>query len=489
MTPAVPATSRSTHAAASVMPSRVLAVLLSAMFMGQFDFFVVNVAAPSLRADLHTSEGALQLIVGGYAFAYAAGLVTGGRLGDLFGYRRLFVAGMAGFAFSSLACSLAGSPDQLVAARLAQGLTAAAMLPQVLALITATVPATARPRAIAWYGVASGLGAITGQVLGGALITADIAGLGWRAVFLVNVPAAALAASLAWRVLPTPPRRQRPSLDPLGAIGSTATVGAVLVPLTVGRSEGWPPWTWACMAAAIPLAMATLAWQRRLSKTGGLPLLDLTLLRTPTFRFGLAANAAFMCYFGSFMFTLTLLLQVGLHLDALDAGLVFAPAGVAFSVGALVGRPLLRRYGRHAVLAGSLLTAASLGLLALSLHSGGVHTGLAWIVAPTAAASLGNGIVLPSLIGGALVEVTPERAGLAAGALNTAQQFASAIGVATVGALFFTALHAYHGVFGYPMAMTWAAIADVTLVLLVAALIWLSIRRQGRPGSLLTQEG
>ena len=476
MTQTGPATSRDGHVVVPAMSAGMLAVLLSAMFMGQFDFFVVNVAAPSLRADLHASDGALQLIVGGYAFAYAAGLVTGGRLGDLFGYRRLFIAGMAGFALSSLACSLATDPGQLVVARLTQGLTAAAMLPQVLALITAAVPAPSRPRAIGWYGVASGLGAIAGQVLGGALITANLAGLGWRAIFLVNVPIGAVAAILAWRMLPNPPRRQQPDLDPLGAIGAAATVGAVLVPLTLGRSEGWPAWTWVCMVAAIPLAAATLAWQRRLTESGGTPLLDVTLLRTPTFRAGLAANAAFMCYFGSFMFTLTLLLQAGLGLNAFGAGLVFAPAGVTFSLGALAGPPLLARCGRRSVLAGSLLTAASLGLLALSLHIGGTHTALAWIVVPTAAASLGNGIVLPSLIGGALVDVSPERAGLAAGALSTAQQFASAIGVATVGALFFTALRASHGILGYPVAMTWAAAADFALVALVAALVELSIR-------------
>ncbi|MHB1738413.1 MAG: MFS transporter [Actinomycetes bacterium] len=476
MTQTTPAISRSGHAVAPAMSGPVLAVLLSAMFMGQFDFFVVNVAAPSLRTDLHASDGALQLIVGGYAFAYAAGLVTGGRLGDLFGYRRLFVVGMASFAAASLACSLAATPSQLVAARLAQGLTAAAMLPQVLAVITATVPAPARPRAIGWYGVASGLGAIAGQVLGGALITANIAGLGWRTIFLVNVPVGAVAAILAWRMLPTPPRRQRPGLDPLGAIGAAATVGAVLVPLTLGRSEGWPTWTWACMAAAIPLAAATWRWQRHLTEAGATPLLDVSLLRTPTFRAGLAANAAFMCYFGSFMFTLTLLLQAGLGLDAFGAGLVFAPAGVTFSLGALAGRPLLARYGRRTVLAGSLLTAASLGLLAVSLHLTGTHTALAWITALAAAASLGNGIVLPSLIGAAMVDVAPERAGLAAGALNTAQQFASAIGVATIGALFFTAIHTPHGAGGYPVAMTWAATTDSALVLLVAALIQLSTR-------------
>ncbi len=463
------------------MSAFALAVLLTAMFMGQFNFFVVNVAAPSLRIDLHASNGALQLIVGGYAFAYAAGLVTGGRLGDLFGYRRLFVAGMTGFALASLACSLATGPGQLVVARLAQGVTAAAMLPQVLALIIATVPPSSRPRAIGWYGVASGLGAIAGQVLGGALITVDLAGLGWRAIFLVNVPVGALAGILAWRMLPNPQRRQRPGLDPLGAIGAAATVAAVLVPLTVGRSDGWPAWTWVCMAGAIPLAAATFAWQRHLTEVGGTPLMDVTLLRSPTFRSGLVANAAFMCYFGSFMFTLTLLLQAGLGLDAFGAGLVFAPAGVTFSLGALAGRPLLVRYGQRVVLVGSVLTATSLGLLALGLHTGGTHTALVWIVVPTALASLGNGIVLPSLIGAALFDVVPERAGLAAGALNTAQQFASAIGVATIGTLFFITAHASHGSFDYPVAMTWAASADLALVLVVAVLTELSIRTAKMP--------
>lgn len=470
MTLAAPTTSPSNRPRAPVLPTPALVVLLSAMFMGQFDFFAVNVAAPSLRLDLHAGSGALQLIVGGYAFAYAAGLVTGGRLGDLFGYRRLFIPGLVGFTLASLACSLATTPGQLVAARLAQGLTAAAMLPQVLALITATTPTPARSRAIGWYGVASGLGSIAGQVLGGALITTNIAALGWRSIFLVNVPVGTIAAGLAWRMLPAPPRRQRPGLDPLGAVGAAATVGAVLIPLTVGRSDGWPTWTWACLATAIPLAAATWRWQRHLSEAGGSPLLDVTLLRTSTFRAGLAANAAFMCYFGSFMFTLTLLLQAGLGLNAFHAGLVFAPAGVTFSLAALAGRPLLTRYGQPVVVAGSLLTAASLGALALSLHLAGAHTGLAWIVLLTAAASLGNGIVLPSLITAALIDVPPERAGLAAGALNTVQQFASAIGVATIGALFFTAIHTPRPSLGYPVGMTRAALTDGALLLVVAAL-------------------
>lgn len=476
MTQEAPVTSAGGQAVAPVMSSRALAVLLTAAFMGQFDFFVVNVAAPSLRAGLHAGSGALQLIVGGYAFAFAAGLVTGGRLGDLFGYRRLFAAGMAAFALASLACGLAATPGLLVAARLAQGLAAAAMLPQVLALITATVPAPARPRAIAWYGTAAGVGSIAGQVLGGALITADVAGLGWRAVFLVNVPIGVVAAVLAWRMLPAPPPRQRPGLDPLGAVGAAATVAAALVPLTIGRSQGWPAWAWASMAATVPLAAATAWWQRRLASRGGTPLLDMTLLRVPSFRAGLLANAAFMCYFASFMFTLTLLLQAGFGLNALQAGLAFAPAGITFSVSAIGGRPLLARYGQRAVLAGALLTAASLALLAASLHAMGGHASLALIVTLTALTGLGNGIVVPALIGAALTDVAPQRAGLAVGALNTAQQFAGAVGVAAIGALFFIATRNPHHAAGYATGMTWAVAVGFALSLAVVVLTQIAVR-------------
>lgn len=163
-----------------------LVVLLSATFMGQFDFFVVNVAAPSLQRDLHAGAGALELIVGGYAFAYASAMITAGRLGDLFGHRRLFVVGTSGFALTSLLCALAQNTEQLVAARLAQGLTGALMIPQVLALITATSPPKSRASAFGWYSAAAGLGSIAGQVLGGLLIQADVAGLAWRTIFLVT---------------------------------------------------------------------------------------------------------------------------------------------------------------------------------------------------------------------------------------------------------------------------------------------------------------
>ena len=460
------------------MTGRALTVLLTATFIAQFDFFVVNVAAPSLRQDLHASDALLQLVVGGYAFAYAAGLITGGRLGDLLGHRRMYVAGMAAFTVSSLACGLARSPAELVAARLAEGLSAAAMLPQVLALITATIPAQSRPRALAFYGLASGTGSIAGQVLGGAIVSADIAGLGWRLIFLINLPIGAVAAVLAASWLPEPATRGgRAHLDPLGALATAAALALALVPLTIGADQGWPPWTWAALAAAIPACAATLWWQRALRRRGGQPVIDLSLFSSPTFRAGLAANALFLAYFASFMFALTLFLQDGLGLNALQAGLAFAPAGITFSAAALAGPRLLRRYGTLAVVAGSITTAAALATLGILVYSGHARAALPWIILVTAIGSLGNGMVLPALIGTSLVDVKPRQAGAGAGVLTTAQQFASSAGVAIVGTIFFAVAGRSHPASGsYADGMTAAAGVNFVLVAAVAALTALIAR-------------
>jgi len=472
------------------MTGGALAVLLTATFIGQFDFFVVNVAAPSLQRDLHASDALLQLVVGGYAFAYAAGLITGGRLGDLFGHRRMYVAGMAAFTVSSLACGLARSPVELVAARLAEGLSAAAMLPQVLALITATIPAPSRPRALGLYGLAAGAGAIAGQVLGGVLVSANLASLGWRLIFLINLPIGVVTAALAARWLPEPAtRRGRVNLDLPGAFGAACTLALVLLPLTVGAGEGWPPWTWAALGAAVPAGAVTLWWQRALGRPGngrrGQPVIDLSLFRHWTFRAGLAANACFLAYFGSFMFALTLFLQDGLRLDALQAGLAFAPAGVAFSAAALAGSRVLRRYGPRAVVAGSLITVAALALLLVLAHAGDTRANLPWIILAAAVGSLGNGIVLPALIGTSLVDVAPHQAGAGSGLLATAQQFASSAGVAVIGTVFFAiAGRAHPAPGGFAAGMTAAAgacLALLTAVTVLTALIARTTRRDEAP--------
>src|ERR1700743_1130839 len=236
--------------------------VLLAMFMAGFDIWVVNVAGPSLQRDLHVSDAALQLIVGGYAFMYASGMVTGGRLGDLFGYKRLFLVGVVAFALASLACGLAPSSGVLVAFRLVQGLTGAVIGPPVGALITASFPARERSRALGWYGATMGLGFVSGQILGGGLIQANILGLSWRARFLVDVAGGILAVIVGALVVPSARGQRRPRLDPLGAVGVSGSVALALVPLTLGRDEGWPVWTWVSLALALPALAATIAWER-----------------------------------------------------------------------------------------------------------------------------------------------------------------------------------------------------------------------------------
>jgi EmrB/QacA subfamily drug resistance transporter len=342
-----------------------LPVVLIAMFMAGFDIWAVNVAAPSLQRDLHVSDAALQLIVGGYAFMYASGMVTGGRLGDLFGYRRLFMIGVVSFAAASLLCGLAQSPGELVAARLLQGLTGAAMVPQVLALITATFPVPERSRALAWFGVTMGVGFVSGQILGGGLIEADIFGLGWRAIFLVNVPVAVLALIAAALVVPHAWAPRRPRLDPLGALGVSASIALALVPLTLGRDAGWPPWAWASLAASLPLLGLTVLWERRLARRNGQPLIDLSLFRDRTFSAGLVVNFGLVFFFGSFMFVLTLLLQAGLGQPPLRAGVEALPLAAAFTAMSILSPRFSARLGPRAITLGASLT--TLGTVALAL--------------------------------------------------------------------------------------------------------------------------
>ena len=453
-----------------------LVVLLSAYFMAQFDFFVVNVAAPSFERSLRAGPVALVLIVGGYAFAYASGMITAGRLGDMLGHRGMFIAGVLAFTVASLLCGLAQNPAELVTARLLQGLAGAMMVPQVLGTITATFPARDRPRAIAWFGVAGGVAAVSGQVFGGWLLGADVLGLGWRAIFLVNMPIGLLAAVAAWRILEhraAQPGAPRARLDLPGAAGVTASLALVLVPLALGRTTGWPAWTWACMACGLAAAGLTGYWQRTLRRRGGQPVLETTLFRLPTYAAGAGASVAFLAYFASFMFTLTLMLQGGFGLTPFRGGLAFAPMGVMFSITALLGRPLVARYGQRVVGVGCAIIAA--GLIVFT-----VHPGLALVIAAAGMVGTGNGLVLPRLVGTALTQVPSAEAGVGSGMLTTAQQFAGSAGVTLIGTVFFSVL----GTGDYAGAARATAIIYLALIALVAALVALiAVRVREAPGS------
>jgi EmrB/QacA subfamily drug resistance transporter len=454
-----------------------LPVVLLAMFMAGFDIWAVNVAAPSLQRDLHVSDAALQLIVGGYAFMYASGMVTGGRLGDLFGYRRMFMIGVVSFAAASLLCGLSSSSGELVAARLVQGLTGAAMVPQVLALITATFPAYERSRALAWFGVTMGIGFVSGQILGGGLIEANIFGLGWRAIFLVNVPVGIAALIAAAIVVPHAQAQRRPRLDPLGAAGVSASLALALVPLTLGRDEGWPLWTWVSLAAAAPAGGLVVAWERRLTRRGGEPLLDLQLFRDRAFSAGLVVNFGLVFFFGSFMFVLTLLLQAGLGQSPLRAGIEALPLATTFTVMSILSPRLSARLGPRSITLGAVLSAlGTIGLAITGARYGAHLTG--WDLAPaTAVIGVGQGIALPSLIGAVLAHVRPERAGAAAGILTTTQQFGVASGVAVIGAVFYGALGTAPSRGTFVSGMELAMSVDAVLVVVAAAVTLLLPRR------------
>ena len=482
LTPRAPASTRADTRAQAEAPAGqdghpkrwlMLPVILIAMFMAGFDIWAVNVAAPSLQRDLHVSDAALQLIVGGYAFMYASGMVTGGRLGDLFGYKRLFLIGVVTFALASLACGLAPSSGVLVIFRLVQGLTGAVMVPQVVALIAAVFPARERSRALGFYGATMGLGFVSGQILGGGLIQANILGLGWRAIFLVNVPVGVLAVIAGLIVVPPATGHRRPRLDPLGAVGVSAGLALALVPLTLGRDEGWPAWTWISLALALPVLAATVAWERRLNRAGGEPLLDLTLFRDRAFSAGLLLNLAALFFFGSFMFVLTLLLQSGLGLSPLHAGIVNLPLALTFIAMTLLGPKVAARLGPRSITVGAVF--AMLGVVALALtamHFGARLSG--WDTAPaTALIGIGQGLMIPSLMSAVLSHVRPEQAGSAAGVLTTTQQFAIASGVAVIGAVFYQVIGGTPSRASFVTGLTVVAWVDAAILILAAVLTFL----------------
>ncbi|MEV5574769.1 MFS transporter [Spirillospora sp. NPDC052269] len=457
-----------------------LPVLLAAMFMVQFDLFVVNVAAPSLAQDLHAGQAALELIVAGYGFTYAAGLVTGGRLGDLLSPRVMFLGGTVAFTAASLLCGLAQNSGELVAARLLQGLTGAAMVPQVLALITAVFPPAERARAMGWFGVAMGLGGVAGQVLGGALLEGNVLDLGWRIIFLVNVPIGLVAMILALNLLPRTASGARPKLDPIGAIGVSGSLALALIPLVLGRAEGWPLWGWIMLIASVPAMVLSLRWESVLSRRGGQPLLDLVLFRNAVFNRGLIVSLGVFAAFYSFMFALTLVLQSGLGLTPLEAGYTFAPLAIAFAGASLVAPRKVATYGSRLVTTGIVIAAVGMLAAIVVLQASGSDTSARLLIGPMILIGFGNGLAVPVLAGVVLAGARPANAGAAAGVLTTIQQFASAAGVASIGAVFFTVLGDHRDVAKFAQSLEWVLGIGLVLIL-VAGVTSLKLPRPPKP--------
>ncbi|MGW1406057.1 MFS transporter [Streptomyces sp. NPDC002403] len=406
------------------------------------DFFIVNVALPTIDHDLDAGPALLELVVAGYGLAYAVLLVLGGRLGDMAGRRRLFLLGIAAFGVTSLACGLAPDAWTLVGARVAQGAAAALMLPQVLATIQAATSGERRARAMGLYGATAGLSMVAGQILGGVLVAAaplsSVFGesAGWRSVFLVNVPVAAVGLVLAARVVPET-RSERPApVDVPGTLLLTVSLVTLLAPLTEGRAAGWPVWTLVSLTLFPFAAYAFYRVERRADRLGLTPLVPPSLLRLESLRRGLALVVPFSIGFGGFMFVIAVALQQGLELGPAAAGLSMAPMAVAFFAASLAGPRLVLRYGSRVVTAGGLIQAVGVLVLALTVWREWSGLGALGLLPGVAVAGFGQGLQLPVLFRIVLSDVPAARAGVGGGVMTTTQQAALALGVATLGTLF-----------------------------------------------------
>lgn len=445
-----------------------LVVLLVGTFMASLDVAIVNVAAPAIQADLGASAAALQLIVAGYSVVYATLLIVGARLGADLGHRRLFLAGLAGFTLSSLACGLAWSAEALIAARLLQGASAAAMSPQVMSVIQLAFDGPARARALALNATIVAAGVVVGLVLGGALVSADLLGTSWRPVFLVNVPVGAVLLAVGRRALPDTRSPAVRRLDLPGAALLSATVALVVIPLVFGHEAGWAWWTFACLAAAAPAGVVLVRHLRRTDD----PVLDLALLARPAFARGTVALSAQMVAYGGFLFSLTLYLQERLGYSALECGLVFAPYALGFALMSLAAPGLPAALLRRVI---------PLGLVACAAAYAGVGIG-GWSLAvelpllAVAGAGFGAGFTptMIRMIGGLPPALAPDASGM----ITTNVQLCYALGVATIGSAYVSS-----------GATTFGGVAEACAVLaLVSALLagWMVGRSRGAAAAQLS---
>jgi EmrB/QacA subfamily drug resistance transporter len=450
-----------------------LIVLMLGTFMFVLDFFIVNVALPSIQHGLGAGEGAIEWVVAGYTISTAVLLVTGGRLGDQFGRRRMFAVGMAIFVATSAACALAPDPAVLVVARVIQGVGAALMAPNILSILGVVYTGPARVRAISVYGMVMGLAATSGQIIGGILIRADVAGLGWRTIFWINVPIGAAALLAAPRLIPESRDQHASRLDLTGVTLITACLIAVVLPLVEGRQAGWPAWSWAALAAAVPLAIAFAVHQRRKADRGGVPLLNPRIFASWPLRAGLITQTAFWCQQAASYLVLGLYLQQGRGLSPLAAGGVFTFLAVGYLLTSFRAPALTMRFGRSVIAAGAVI--AALGDAALYLATAHTGTGgsVAWLFPGLLLLGAGQGLCITPLTTTVLSHSDPATAGSVSGALSTAQQVGNSVGVAVTGVLFFGALG-----HGYGLAFERSVLQMGALLLVVAALTRLMPGRQ-----------
>jgi len=486
--PADPADPDSPRDATDARPPRdarwpAFAVCLGAGFMTLLDVTIVNVALPSIEHSLGAGPNELQWILAGYTLAFGLALVPSGRLGDVFGRRTLFLVGLAAFALTSAACGLALTGTALAATRFAQGLAAGVLNPQIIGFIQDLFTGPARGRAFGWFGATVGVATAIGPLAGGALLALFGTQEGWRSVFLVNVPIGLVLFPFAWRLLPRSARDRggRARLDVVGSILLAAGVVAIMWPFVTSGGEGGgsasPAATpaWWTIGVGVALLVTLWWWERRVERTGGLPLLPAALLRMRSFAFGVAVSTLYFLAFTGVWLSSTLYLQTGMGLTPLQAGLVLTPFSISGAIAAWFGGRLISRFGRPLVVVGIAVSAAALLAVMLVVRAS-TDLSAVWLVAGIlTVAGLGNGLVISPNQTLTLAQVPVGDAGTAAGALQTMQRIGAAVGVSANAAAFFAVLGADPGTADYARAFSVSltiVVAILVLALVVAIADW-----------------
>ncbi|MFF3917289.1 MFS transporter [Streptomyces sp. NPDC001852] len=445
-------------------------VVLAGLFITNVDFFIVNVAIPSLQRNMHATSAEIQLVAATFNIGLSAMLITGGRLGDLYGRRKVFSIGLALFTLASVACGIAPNMAELIVARAVQGAAAALVIPQVLGILTTAYAGKARVAAFNAYGITLGASAVFGQLIGGLLIKADVFGWDWRTIFLINAPIGAVVLLLTPKVVPESRAEGRTGLDWTGVILVTAGLTAIVLPLVQGRDQGWPTWTWECLVAAVPLLAAFWWTQRRKAARDGSPLVHPSLFEDRAFGVGVVSLLVFFAAMASFFLVLALYLQEGRGLSALRSGLLFIPLGLGFFIGSAQSPKAAAKLGKQVLTIGAVLQAVgNLALAATAWELGGSGS-VGWCIPAMVLAGFGMGFVVAPLASLVLEGVAPHHAAAASGVFSTAQEMGNAVGIAVIGVVFFgvaghkVTAHSYAHAFGAGLLVQAAICVAVALL-------------------------
>ncbi|WP_033390368.1 DHA2 family efflux MFS transporter permease subunit [Kibdelosporangium aridum] len=445
-----------------------LTVLMIAGFMDLLDTTIVNVALPAISHDLSAGNAAVQWVAAGYTLAFAVGLITGGRLGDLFGRKQMFLLGMAGFTAFSLLCGLAWTPEVLIGARVLQGLSAAVMIPQVLSTMYATFPPSERAAAGGLFGGIAGFASVVGPLASGLLVEHDLFGLGWRAIFLVNVPVGVITTVVAALIVPETKSDHAIKPDLRGMLLVSAALTLILVPLVQGRELGWPLWTFLSMAASVPV-FALFIYSSR--QRGGSALVPMRLFSSRGFSAGSAIAALFFAALAGFFLPYTLTLQLGLGFTPIQAGLTSLPFSIGVALSVVPSNALVTRFGRYVTTVGALVMAGSMVMMLTTVDSGVGFWDLApWLLI----GGLGMGGVVGPIFAMAGAEIAARDAGAASGTLNAADQLGGAVGIAVLGVLFFDGIGHAPDVTAYTSSFsgtTWYVVGTLVAVALLSLLL------------------